>query len=841
MRKQSVLVLVIVITVAAGSSVITEASTVSPEDSTSTITNDSINVILLKNRRFTPQASAKTAKATITGHAIIQFDRYPADQIIDTLLSRQVRILQPIPRNAIMAYIPENTQIQSIPGIRWVGKLKPNDKISPHLHRSLQKGFVLVDVYPDIDRQHAASVFSTAQTEIIDNPYLAPTTHLVPADHKIVSELSKADQVSWIWPASDAIINAEPVHYCPGPLTPFGPVPKYVAHDDGWDGPGLGSADLKYHFINGTTDTTGEHEQVEDALDEWAKYAALTFTETLSPNQNQSIDIMWATGEHGDGSPFDGPGDILAHAFYPAPPNPEPIAGDMHFDDDETWTSTCAADRFDVFSLALHEAGHSLGLGHSSYPDAVMYPYIPTTYCFAGLHQDDIDGILSIYAPYCSPCTITVTSPAADCFQPASTLPITWDSECVPGTVRIELYKSASLDRTITYSTADDGSYDWTIPSDGSLTGDCDYRIKVTAASDSSCNDYSSYFCIATPPKAYNDNLLVAFDTPETITLLAADEGCPDPPALLTYAIIFLPGHGTLSDPCGGTIAGTPYTLLSNGNQVIYTPDPAYSGIDTFRFNANDAGTPPYGGNSNTATVSIDVSAAAYMANMDTDPCWSAAGEWQWGQPTGQGGAAHGNPDPTSGYTGSNVYGINLNGDYATTVGGPYYLKTQPIDCSWFDDVHLRFYRWLNSDYQTFVYATIEVSNDDSTWEMVWENGPSPAVTDNSWQFVEYDISSVADYQPAVYVRWGHQVTISTAYPHSGWNIDDVQIVGIWRYKRGDFDEDGDVDFIDFDTIASQWLQPPAEPSADIAPETPDGFVDGLDLAVFVKNWLESL
>ena len=27
---------------------------------------------------------------------------------------------------------------------------------------------------------------------------------------------------------------------------------------------------------------------------------------------------------------------MLAHTFFPAPPNPEPIAGDMHFDDSET-------------------------------------------------------------------------------------------------------------------------------------------------------------------------------------------------------------------------------------------------------------------------------------------------------------------------------------------------------------------------------------------------------------------------------------------------------------------------------------------------------------------------
>jgi len=55
-----------------------------------------------------------------------------------------------------------------------------------------------------------------------------------------------------------------------------------------------------------------------------------------------------------------------------------------------------------------------------------------------------------------------------------------------------------------------------------------------------------------------------------------------------------------------------------------------------------------------------------------------------------------------------------------------------------------------------------------------------------------------------------------------------------------DFIPDGRVDFLDFAVLASQWLQPPGTPSADIAPAPDgDGMVEYLDLADFAMLWLE--
>lgn len=108
----------------------------------------------------------------------------------------------------------------------------------------------------------------------------------------------------------------------------------------------------------------------------WSNVVSVRFRKGSNTAATRNINILWGGVQHGDAYPFDGPGRVLAHTFYPSLPNPEPIAGDLHFDEAENWN---IGEEVDLFSVAIHELGHALGLGHSDVPGAVMYPYYRRT------------------------------------------------------------------------------------------------------------------------------------------------------------------------------------------------------------------------------------------------------------------------------------------------------------------------------------------------------------------------------------------------------------------------------------------------------------------------------
>ncbi len=175
--------------------------------------------------------------------------------------------------------------------------------------------------------------------------------------------------------------------------------------------------------------------------------------------------------------------------------------------------------------------------------------------------------------------------------------------------------------------------------------------------------------------------------------------------------------------------------------------------------------------------LSLPVLLPAYSWPLDTIPgpdledAWDISGSWAFGVPLGLGTLSK---DPTSGHTGSNVFGYRLTGDYSNGMSLARHLTTCAIDCSDLSATHLSFWRWLGVEDADS--ATIDVS-DGTSWNNIWSSlGQTYAETE--WSQQVYSISAYADTKSGVMVRWGMGPT-NVTNSYCGWNIDDIGILGI--------------------------------------------------------------
>ncbi len=253
-------------------------------------------------------------------------------------------------------------------------------------------------VTDETSRDATRALVAHAGAMVVDYPYLPAHSTLFRGGVDAADRVRRDPRVVHVFAASAAIVAGEPTVACP--IDPPGIGSKFAISGYGWDGVGAGSASLRFHINHAEGKLPPEDLSVvvDQALALWATNGDLEFMETDRAGLNRSIDISWARRDHGDGTPFDGFGGIVAHSFYPEPIAEEPLAGDLHLDSDENWTITPGLG-LHAFSVVLHEIGHCLGLNHSEDPNAVMYPQIRFADAFTTLDDDDIEGLRKLYAP----------------------------------------------------------------------------------------------------------------------------------------------------------------------------------------------------------------------------------------------------------------------------------------------------------------------------------------------------------------------------------------------------------------------------------------------------------
>lgn len=368
--------------------------------------------IAFKQRRFTPPANVQRdptpqhgSNAELSRHMLVQFHSMPS---VEQLHGLGVQPLQWVAATTVAARVPNTLPPELRNLIRWHGELLAQDKFTHAAFAQLNQSGgkskqLLVEAYPDVTSDSLVQQIQLAGGRVIAHPSLPPNIKMVRGLAQVFEALSELSLVNWISVPAGSLTAGLPTHYCPGVVTPFGPVANYVTLGDGWEGSGKHAVTLQYYFTNGTPDLPDavSREEVHKALLMWARYVNIKFLPTDIAAQPFTIDIAWEQGAHEDPLVFDGIGGALAHAFFNAPVNAEPLAGDLHFDEAELWATQLTGDWWTapekhLFTVALHEIGHSLGVDHSDVVGSVMNAYYEGI--AVDLHADDISAIQSLYA-----------------------------------------------------------------------------------------------------------------------------------------------------------------------------------------------------------------------------------------------------------------------------------------------------------------------------------------------------------------------------------------------------------------------------------------------------------
>jgi hypothetical protein len=162
----------------------------------------------------------------------------------------------------------------------------------------------------------------------------------------------------------------------------------------------------------------------------------------------------------------------------------------------------------------------------------------------------------------------------------------------------------------------------------------------------------------------------------------------------------------------------------------------------------------------------VNIPVLVFADSFDQATGWTLDGQWEHGAP------AYPDTGPVTGFTGANILGYNLSGNYPDNLDLTYAVSPV-IDCTQAGNLTLRFARWLRT--RNGDTAIVEVTTNGVSWTTVWSS--SSTMSDTSWHPVDYALPAFTANSPTVQLRWG--LGSGRSRNDIGWNLDDIELAGV--------------------------------------------------------------